>query len=199
MAKTAKDKPQKELIMDRSRVLFWEKGYMETSMRDIAQACGFRPANIYNFFTNKEQILFEILIDEMNQIIEPIRHLELEDDGDPVRQLRLVIENHTRLTLGHRRSSKLLFDMELGSLSPANKKKIIRLRDDYDRISSAIIRRGVERKIFNTADDRMAVYCIASMIVRTRMWYSPDGRLSIDEIIDFIFNFALKGLNFKGS
>ncbi|PKL39198.1 MAG: hypothetical protein CVV44_10060 [Spirochaetae bacterium HGW-Spirochaetae-1] len=198
MAKTSKDKPQKELIMDRSRVLFWEKGYMETSMRDIAQACGFRPANIYNFFTNKEQILFEILIDEMNQIIEPIRHLEHEDDGDPVRQLRLVIENHTRLTLGHRRSSKLLFDMELGSLSPANKKKIIRLRDDYDRIASTIIRRGMERKIFNTADDRMAVYCIASMIVRTRMWYSPDGRLSIDEIIDFIFNFALKGLNFKG-
>ena len=52
---------QRRLIMEKSQVLFWEKGYAETSMKDIANECGFRPANIYNFFASKEEILFSIL------------------------------------------------------------------------------------------------------------------------------------------
>jgi AcrR family transcriptional regulator len=189
-----KNREQRELITEKSSSLFWEKGYAETSMRDIAQECGFRPANIYNFFENKESILFTILHEEMEEILEPIRALEHDEVVDPREALHKVIDNHVRLTLGERSASKLLFDSGLNNLSPANKKRIISLRDEYDRIANAIILRGVGRGMFMVSDVKLAVYGMASMIARSRIWYKPKGKYSIDEIIEFIYSFSLRGL-----
>ena len=186
--------PQRELIILKSSALFWEKGYTETSMKDIASECGFRPANIYNFFPNKEAILYEILHEEMQEILDPIRNLEHDEDINPRDALRQVIEHHIKLTLGEKRNSKLLFDAGLKNLSPENRQKIIKLRDDYDRISYKIIERGIKKGIFREVDERMAVYSIASMIARSRIWFSPGGRHTIDEFIDFVYDFSLRGL-----
>lgn len=182
------------MILAESSVLFWQKGYSDTSMKDIANACGFRPANIYNFFTNKEEVLFEILFEEMSEIISSLLIIERSEMNDPVKKLSELIATHTRLTLSNRRSSVLLFDAGLNSLSPDNRKKIISLRDEYDRIIAAAIREGIEAGTFENIDVKMAVFSISSMITRTRIWFSDKGRLSVDEVINFIIQFALNGL-----
>lgn len=186
---------RRDLILSRASRLFWERGYAETSMKDIAGACGFRPANLYNFFESKESILYEILLIEMNEIVEPIRHLREDEGIDPVSGLRTLIENHLRLTLGEKRSSKLLFDVSLRNLTGPHRKAIIRLRDEYDAIGTAIIGRGMKKGIFSSdLDMKIAVYGIASIIARSRIWFSPGGKYSVEDIIDFVFRFALHGL-----
>jgi AcrR family transcriptional regulator len=195
MAGRKKRKTQRELIIAESSTLFWEKGYAETSMKDIAKACGFRPANIYNFFDSKESILNEILLQEMMEIVTPIKHLKDDEGVDPVECMHMMIENHVKLTLGEKSKSKLLFDVGLKNLTPANRKKIIKLRDDYDAIGIAIIRRGKKAGIFmKNIDEKIAVFSIASIIARSRIWYSPRGKYTVDEIIEFIFKFCLRGL-----
>jgi len=180
-------------MLDKARRLFWEKGYNSTSMRDIARAYGCKPANIYNFFSNKEEILYEVLLEEMEQIINPIKHLE-EDDTSPIEQLRLIIASHLKITLSFRRSAKLLFDIALGNLSTAKREKIIDLRDTYDRIIRRVIRRGKDIGCFPGIDEKMAGLMIASMITRTRIWFHPKKGVSVAELADFIFEFALNGL-----
>lgn len=181
-------------ILDKARTLFWRKGYISTSMRDIAAAYGCKPANIYNFFPNKEEILFEVLLEEMEQIIAPIKHLEEDDGTTPEEQLRLVIESHLKLTLSYRRSAKLLFDVSLDNLSKAKRKKIVDLRDTYDRIIRKILRRGMDVGSFREIDEKIAGFMLASMITRTRIWYHPKKGVSVEELADFIFEFALNGL-----
>ncbi|MBW1706944.1 MAG: TetR family transcriptional regulator [Deltaproteobacteria bacterium] len=181
-------------ILDKARALFWKKGYNATSMRDIAAAYGCKPANIYNFFPNKEDILFEVLREEMEQIVSPIKHLEKDDNTGPEDQLRLVIESHLKLTLSYRRSAKLLFDVSLDNLSRTKRKKIVDLRDTYDRIIRKILRRGMDAGCFRVVDEKMAGFMLASMITRTRIWYHPKKGLSVEELADFIFEFALNGL-----
>lgn len=190
----SKKNASRELILSESSVLFWQKGYSDTSMKDIASACGFRPANIYNFFKNKEEILFEILFEEMSEIISELLSIERSGIHDPVKRLSELIRSHTRLTLSHRRTSVLLFDVGLGSLSPENRKKIVALRDEYDRIMSRAIQEGIDAGLFKPTDVKMALFCIASMITRTRIWFSDKGRLSVEEVIDFIIRFAIDGL-----
>ena len=197
MKKENKKPSQKKQILSKSSKLFWDKGYTETSMRDIGNACGFRPANIYNFFSSKEEILYEILLEEMEVLLAPITYLEDDETTNPIDQLKLIIENHVKLTLSSRRTSKLLFDTGLKNLSSKRRKKIINIRDQYDRITYKTISRGIKKGIFNPIDIKMSLYSIASMITRTRIWYSPNGRLSIDEIVDFIFNFTINGLSGK--
>ena len=192
--KKGKNRPQKTKMLDKARMLFWKKGYNSTSMRDIAQAYGCKPANIYNFFSNKEEILYKVLLEEMEQIINPIKHLEEDDVTSPIEQLRFIIASHLKITLSFRRSSKLLFDIALGNLSAAKRKKIIDLRDTYDRIIRRVIRRGKDIGCFPGIDEKMAGLMIASMITRTRIWFHPKKGLSVAELADFIFEFALNGL-----
>jgi len=195
MSEEKESKIQQKLILSKSSSLFWEKGYAEASMKDIANECGFRPANIYNFFENKESILFEILHQEMEDILGPIRKLENDDTIDPRDALKIVIENHIRLTLGEKRKSKLLFDSGLSNLTPKHLKKIKMLRNEYDRICISVLERGKKQGIFSCENERLAVYCIASMIARSRIWYTPDGDYSVDDIIRFMYNFSLKALS----
>ena len=194
MSEEKEIKSQQKLILSKSSSLFWEKGYAETSMKDIAGECGFRPANIYNFFENKEAILFEILHQEMEEILSPLRMLKNNREIHPFQGLKLVIDNHLRLTLGEKRNSKLLFDSGLNNLSDKNRKKIIKLRDEYDKICISVVEAGVEQGFFSCENVRLAVYCIASMIARSRIWYTPEGEYSVDYIIDFMYDFSLKAL-----
>jgi len=185
---------QKAKMLEAARRLFWEKGYNATSMREIAIAYGCRPANIYNFFSDKEEILFEVLREEMEQIINPIKHLEEDDGSSPIEQLKFIIESHLKVTLSYRRSSKLLFDVALDSLSPDKRKKIVDFRDTYDRIIRKVIHRGIDTGHFPKVDVRLAGFMIASMITRTRIWFHSKKGVSVSELSDFIFKFAFNGL-----
>jgi len=190
---------QKAKMLETARRLFWEKGYYATSMRDIGISYGCRPANIYNFFSDKEEILFEVLREEMEQIINPIKHLEEDDDTSPIEQLRFIIESHLKVTLSYRRSAKLLFDVALDSLSPDKRKKIIDFRDTYDRIIRKVIRRGIDTEYLPEVDVKLAGFMIASMITRTRIWFHPKKERSVSELADFIVKFALNGLRGEGT
>jgi AcrR family transcriptional regulator len=176
-----------------TREPFWKKGYNGTNMRDIAEAYGCRPSNIYNVFPNNEIHLYEVLLDEMEYIVNPIRYLENDTTMSPVEQLRLI-ESRIRLTMGYRKTSQLLSDTALGNSSRYERNKIIELRDTCDRILRRVLQRGIDSGYFAEVDVKLATFSIASKVIRSRIWLSPKGRLPVNEFIDFIYKFALYGL-----
>lgn len=61
----------KNRIVEHSIDLFSEKGYVETSMREIAEKCNIKASSIYNHFKSKEEILDTILFyyrDELSNL-----------------------------------------------------------------------------------------------------------------------------------
>jgi AcrR family transcriptional regulator len=188
------EKQSKQKMLNKARALFWSKGYNSTSMQDIARAYSCKPANIYNFFAKKEDILYEVLFEEMEQILHPIRHFENDETTNPVEQLRQIIESHLKITLSYRRSAKLLFDVGLNQLSKKRREKIVALRDAYDQIIRKIIRRGIDAGIFHEVNEKLAGFLIASMITRSRLWYHPKKGVTVQQLIDIIVNFTLNGL-----
>ena len=194
MAEEKQGSQRKEHIMKVARGLIWERGYDKTSMRDIAHACAFEPSNTYNYFRSKEQLLYELLREETGEIVSLVKHLEDDDSSTPNEQLRFMINNHLDLTLGARKSAGLMFDTDLKNLSVANRRKIISLRDDYERVLRKVIRRGIDQGYFIETDEKLTSIMIISMIVRSRVWYSQKGEKSRDEIADFIFKFVINSL-----
>jgi len=57
-------KTKKEIILEESLRLFSQKGYQNTSVRDIAKEVGITQSGLYNHFKNKDHIL-ETLIEEL--------------------------------------------------------------------------------------------------------------------------------------
>lgn len=59
----------RDRILDDSLVLFSEKGYAATTMRDIAEAAGMKAASLYNHFKGKQE-LFDALIERESSYVE---------------------------------------------------------------------------------------------------------------------------------
>jgi len=58
---------RKETILQHARHLFAHKGYAETSMDDIAQACHIQKASLYHYFESKHKILQEMVDLEVSE------------------------------------------------------------------------------------------------------------------------------------
>jgi len=184
----------KNMIIEKARKIMLDKGYTGTSMREIARACSFDQSNIYNYFRNKEQLLFQILAEGLVSQIESVKHLENDTTTGPLEQLRFIVLNQVNIGLGHTGNDMLLVDAELRNLSPANRKKIVEMRDHYEMIVRKVIRRGIDTGVFIDTDEKLAVTMIVSMILRLNVWFSPKGRLSRDEIAGYIYTFTVNSL-----
>jgi AcrR family transcriptional regulator len=198
MANEKQSSEMKEFIMKTARELIWEKGYAKTSMRDIARACSFEPSNTYNYFSGKEQLLYELLEEETGMMISLLKGLENDGKSSPIDQLHYIIRQHVDLTLGGRMVSGLMFDVELRNLSADHVKKIIALRNKFEGILHKVIRRGIDEGYFVETNERLVSFMIISMVVRCRVWYSPKGEKSPEEIADFITRFTLNSLLKEG-
>ena len=65
-------------IVDVATRLFLERGFHKTSIRDIARACPFNLASLYMYVTSKEDILFLVaqqLIDEKARAMNAVKML----------------------------------------------------------------------------------------------------------------------------
>lgn len=182
------------LIIEKAREMMWEKGYQETSMRDIVRATSLELGSIYNYFPNKELILYQILLNEMLTQIAEVKHLDKDDKTSPAKQLHFIISNQVNHTVGHEKGYGMLFDTGLRVLDPDSRKRIIELRDQYENILRKVIRRGIEKGIFINLDEKFAAIMIISMVVRLRVWFSPKGKLSKEEVANRIHRFALNCL-----
>ena len=68
------------------------------------------------------------------------------------------------------------------------------MRRQYDRILIRIIQAGIDQGLFAPTNVTLAAYGIASMIARSRVWYSAKGDLNPAQVGEFIFHFTVGGL-----
>src|SRR6267143_472352 len=77
---------------------FRVRGFAETGMRDIAAAAALSPANLYNYFQGKHEILFfcqDNSLDRMIAALDKARRMRTS----AAEKLRLVIVSHLRCVL----------------------------------------------------------------------------------------------------
>ena len=62
METTLKSSTKKSQILQAATTLFRKSGYAATSMQDIANVIGIKPASLYNHISSKQEILVELLL-----------------------------------------------------------------------------------------------------------------------------------------
>ena len=188
----------KSLILEKAGLLFWQKGYNNTSMKDIANACECKPANFYNYFSGKEDILYEVIKDIAEKSVSSIVHLADDEKTNPVEQLRMFIKNHFNLHIHLEQNNVMLSDTGMRHLSIEHREEIVKMRDVYESILRKILQRGKSVGLFAPhIDEKIVSYIIPSMIIRSSIWYTAKGRLSLEQIGDIMINFTLYGITIQ--
>jgi TetR/AcrR family transcriptional regulator, copper-responsive repressor len=69
-----------EEALDRSLLLFWEKGFQNTSLDEIAEAIGVKKPSLYAAFGDKATLFRKVLLRYSAKLSEPIQALDRYDD-----------------------------------------------------------------------------------------------------------------------
>lgn len=85
-------KTSKEEILKESAKLFKIKGYYNTSMSDIASACGLLKGSIYHHFKSKDDIGLETLKYIHKYFNDEIFSIAYRNNITPVEQIKLIVQ-----------------------------------------------------------------------------------------------------------
>lgn len=70
LASPGSERTGRERILAHARALFLERGFLDVSMREIAEAAELRKATIYHHFRDKEDLFIAIALEEMTSLRE---------------------------------------------------------------------------------------------------------------------------------
>src|SRR3990172_9603202 len=164
--------------------LLFEHGYAGMTMRQIAARLQMKAASLYYHFPSKQHILFDLMETTASELLEGLRRIA-ESDDSAEQQLDAAIRWHV-LFHTQKREEAFVSHSELRSLEPENLKTILKLRRDYDRLFDAILKQGQRQGTFQIEDISVVRNCILTMSTATAGWFSPQGRLSAEQVAEQI-------------
>ncbi len=171
-------------------------GFEAMSMRQLAAEVGIQPSSLYNHFPNKQDLLFGIMRDYMEELLESASAGLLPDTALPSERLRRFIGFHVRHHIARNRQIRIV-NLELRSLDPDHRLAVVALRDAYEKQLDAILRDGHESGAFRVRDVRVTTFAIIAMLTGIASWWRPDGRLSVDALVDLHETLVFDGLTAK--
>ncbi|HVB21311.1 MAG TPA: TetR/AcrR family transcriptional regulator [Ktedonobacteraceae bacterium] len=189
-------RPEGQSAKDAIRVaavqLFSEYGYHAAPLRDIARIAGIQAASIYYHYANKEALLVEIMETYMLLLNTSTERI-LREQAQPLSCLHEAIANHIRLHTTYK-AEFFIIDTELRALDGENRAHILSLRDQYEALLQQILRDGMEQGVFRRSDVKVSSYAIIAMCTEVATWFHPDGRLTVQQVIDMYSSMITQGL-----
>jgi AcrR family transcriptional regulator len=189
--KTGSDGEKTEAALREAAVnLMARYGYEAVSMRQLAAEVGVQAAAIYRYFPTKEDLLFTLMREHMEGLIEAWERAR-PATADPAERLAAFVANHIRFHVARRHSTHVS-NMELRSLSREKLTYILRLRTTYEKELRQILREGAETSVFSINDTAMTAMAIIQMVTGVIVWFRPDERLSVDEVAETYLSMTMR-------
>jgi AcrR family transcriptional regulator len=182
----------REKILAAAVHLFAEYGYHASTMRDIARIAGIQAASIYYHYANKQALLVEIMETYMRNLNTNLERI-VQAQGDVQYRLREAIANHIRMHTTYK-AEFFIIDTEIRALEGTNRAEVLALRDHYEVLLQNLLRQGMEQGIFRQLDIKVTSYALIAMCTEVASWFKPEGRLSVQQVIDIYSSLFTKGL-----
>ena len=176
--------------------LFSRKGFLETTMDEIAGEAKISKGGMYYYFKSKTEVLFFILSNYMDLVLEDLEqhlsHLEATND-----KLKFIISRHIELYSNNLAEGKVLLH-ETHCLP----KKYYRTIAEKERCYYQIVA-GVLKDLFPNLVPKgkltAVTFILFGMCNWIYSWYDPKGSVTPQELAEIIYKLFLRGVrNFPG-
>jgi AcrR family transcriptional regulator len=187
---------KEESIIAAGRKLFTHYGLKKTTVDDIAKEAGIAKGTIYLYFKNKDEIFSKVLNSVAHNLIREERQV-LALPLTPVEKLRQFL--FVRFTY----IDDLIATVNLDILREHHAHPYMQeLRDRYSReeqqVIQAIIKEGVEKKIFHCDDPAVASMVLSYAFQGLDMpWVWEGKELVLEKKIDMLLQVFIYGLKSK--
>jgi AcrR family transcriptional regulator len=170
---------------------FRARGFAETGMRDIAEAAALSPANLYNYFKGKHEILYFCQDNALDRMIGALEAARRRRAGAAAR-LRLVIVSHLRCLLDEVEGSAAHF--LTSALPPRQHRYLVAKRDRYEQGVRNIVASGIRSGEFVPRDAALMARAMLGALNWSVQWFRPEGPLTAVEIAEDLADYLIRGL-----
>jgi AcrR family transcriptional regulator len=177
-----------ESILRTAAQIFAEKGYHQASIRDIARATGVSLSGLYYYFNSKEELLFLIQDHAFGTLIGNLDQL-LEGEDQPLRRLRILMENHLRYFIANKAEMKVL-SHEAEALTGDFRRRVNAKKRRLTEIAMEIL---TELRPAGDVDPRVATFAMFGMMNWLYNWHRPERDVSLDKIVDDMYRIFVEG------
>jgi AcrR family transcriptional regulator len=172
---------RKEQVIRKAAELFREKGYVASSMRDLAQKLGIEAASLYSHIRSKEEILQNLCFDMASEFRKSLEEVE-KQNLTASEKLRRGIIGHIQV-MARDLTASAVFMNEHRHLSQPYLRDFLLLRINYINRFKSIIEAGVASGEFKTTiDKKLAVMTLFSSLNWMPLWYDPMGTIEPVEL-----------------
>ena len=188
-------KSRKEVIKETAALLFRQRGYSATSMRDIAKEVGIKAASIYNHIESKQHLLSELLLDMAILFTEGMEAIN-SSSLNATLKLENLIKLHVRLTVEHTDSIALIVGDWIHLEEPA-RAQFIDLRNNYEEEFKNIIESGKKGNLIDDIDTEIILFSTLSTLRWLYSWYIKNDEYNIEELESHMTQCLLNGIKKK--
>jgi TetR/AcrR family transcriptional regulator, cholesterol catabolism regulator len=179
-------------IIEAATRIFSERGYHAASMSDIADAVGIRKASLYHHVRKKEDLLFAIHEQLVNELIDETLAVSSSSasPADKVHELILL----TMRFIARNRDGVAVFLSERHAVTGERWQALVVKRDLYERMVCQIITEGRATGEFADLPPELVAKALLGMANWAYTWFRQDGPMTAEQVGDVFTQIALRGL-----
>jgi TetR/AcrR family transcriptional regulator, cholesterol catabolism regulator len=185
--------PTSQLVLEAAAALFCEKGFSETTTREIAARLNIHQASLYYHVSGKEELLYRISRLALEAVERQVGEA-LQSSGNGRDRLTALMRGHLK-GLFENPDRALASISEFRSLSPAHRRELIGLRRNYldllNRELTSAVKAGILRRDIPVSILRLA---LLNFLNWTPRWYQPSGRLPLDDLAGIYDRMFFEGI-----
>lgn len=183
MASQAKEYKRMK-IREVATKLFAEKGYANTTTRDICRAAKISNAALYYYFDTKEELLYQILDETMKSGLERIQ--EIEGTDKPLKEkLSEFLKMHAARAVDYNKMKLLVHDQK--ALLPEHNEALVGKQRIYVQKLVDLLNEMKAQGELADLDMKVCAFAFFGMVSWAYRWFDPKGKMKPDEL-SAIFN-----------
>lgn len=172
--------------------LFAKRGFVGTSIRDIAKAMGRSVSNVYYYFETKEDLWLAILEHSIQDLPTKLRAVA-RGPGEPLERFKEMVRLNLEVSVQHQRESKI-FMMDEERLSEKGREINRKIQKDILDIYVEQLRILHSHGLVRTDRVTILAFNVLGVINWFLRWYDPKGSLTAEEVQDEVVDFVLHGM-----
>ena len=190
--KSGQNLTKKDTIVSTAALLFREKGYAASSMRDLAEKVGVEAASLYNHIKSKSEILQDICFTVANRFTTHLEKVESSKDS-AIDKIETILRFHIHEMIHHYEEC-YVSDREWKHLEEPYLTNFQSLRKSYRKRFAAIIEEGIKNKEIKPIDAPTAVLIMLHAVSGIESWHRSTQKIDADELEKNMVMIMVEGL-----
>ncbi|MBO9632269.1 MAG: TetR family transcriptional regulator [Chitinophagaceae bacterium] len=190
--KSNRTSTRKDVIISKAAILFREKGYSATSMRDLAEHVGVEAASLYNHISSKAEILQEICFRVATNFMTHIEEVEQSKKSE-IEKIEAILRYHIKMMI-ERYEEVYVSDREWKHLTDPYLSNMQGQRRAYRQRIGKIIEDGIQKGEIKKIDAPTAVLIMLHAVSGIESWHRSKRKIEGDQLENSMVEILVGGL-----